>query len=67
MILIMYHNDVPDLEPISTNRFENVFKVNQTEEYGYYFYNLFKSVRFSEDLEMNEKYFFKYRVDRLLP
>lgn len=62
----MYHNEIPELESISSQRYENVFNMSQTEDNGYYFYNLIKSVRLTYD-DLDEVYFFKFKVDRVIP
>ena len=62
----MYQNDIPDLESIGSNRFENIFNVEKTETNGYYFYNILKTVRLVVD-DLDEKYYFKFNVNRIIP
>lgn len=62
----MYQNDIPQLDQISSNRFENIFTVNQTEDNGYYFYNIMKTVRITSD-DLDDKYFFMFNVNRIIP
>jgi len=62
----MYQNDIPQLESIGSNRFENIFSVNQTEENGYYFYNILKTVRVTSN-QLDEKFYFKYNVNKIIP
>lgn len=62
----MYQNDVPELDAISSNRFENIFKINQTEENKYYFYNIMRTVRLTTD-DLDDRYIFLFNVDRIMP
>lgn len=62
----MYHNDIPQLEPIGSNRFENIFSVHKTSENGYYFYNILKTIRLTTN-DLDDRYFFYFKVDRTMP
>lgn len=62
----MYQNDIPDLESIGSNRFENIFNVEKTETNGYYFYNILRTVRLTSN-NLDEKYYFKYNVSKVIP
>ena len=61
----MYRNDISDLEPLSDMKFENIFNMSKTEDNGYYFYNITRTVRFDAS-ELDDEYYFKYVVDRQL-
>tara|TARA_R110002110_G_scaffold16764_11_gene72173 strand:- start:964 stop:1323 length:360 start_codon:yes stop_codon:yes gene_type:complete len=62
----MYQNDIPDLESISNNRYENIFNVATTEENKYYFYNISRAIRF-DDTSIDPAYYYKFIVNRLAP
>lgn len=62
----MYQNQTPQLESIGSNRYENIFHVNQTEENGYYFYNILRTVRLTST-DLDEKFYFKFNVNRIMP
>ena len=62
----MYQNEITDLDSLSELRYENIFKVNQTEENKYYFYNINRTIRFSP-ADLDSKYFYKFRVNRIIP
>jgi len=62
----MYQNEITDLEDISDLRYENIFKVNQTETNKYYFYNINRTIRF-QPADLDPKYYFKFRVNRIIP
>lgn len=44
-----YHNDIPELGRINSNRYENLFKIGRNN--NYYFYNILKSVVFPPDID----------------
>ena len=62
----MYQNEITDLDSLSELRYENIFKVNQTEENKYYFYNITKTIRFSPT-DLDPRYFYKFKVNRIIP
>jgi hypothetical protein len=62
----MYHNEIEDLDKIGSLRYENIFKVNQTETTGYYFYNIMRTVRITPD-DLDNRYYFKFNVNRVIP
>lgn len=62
----MYQNQVPSLPPLGNNRYENLFQINQTEDNGYYFYNLARTVRINPD-DIDIKYYYFHRVNKSAP
>lgn len=59
----MRRNEIPDLSNLSDTRFENIFNMSRTDDRGYYYYNIMKTVRFDPD-ELDTNFYFKFTVDR---
>jgi hypothetical protein len=48
-----YQNNIPDLPTLESYRFENIFRVYETGERDYYFYNIIKKIELPDDLNSN--------------
>lgn len=62
----MYRNEIDALTPLSDMKMENIFNMSQTEDNGYYFYNITRTIRFDSST-IDRGYYFKYIVDRNMP
>jgi hypothetical protein len=62
-----YQNDIADLDPISDERYENIFKVyNITDpDKGYYFYNILNKINIPSNIDESLLGFFD--LDTKLP
>lgn len=62
----MYQNNISDLNPLESNRYENIFNVDQTDANNYYFYNIIKTVHINAK-DLDPAFYFKHTVDRSTP
>lgn len=49
-MLGQYQNYIEDLPNLELYRYENIFKVYQTKEGNYYFYNIIKNIKVPKDI-----------------
>lgn len=45
-----YQNYIQDLPGLQTFRYENIFKVYQTEDKNFYFYNIIKNIKMPDNI-----------------
>ena len=60
-----YQNKIDDLTDLEVYRYENIFKVFQTGERNFFFYNILKKIKIPEDL--NEQLIDKVELPETMP
>tara|TARA_R110002012_G_scaffold318344_1_gene536513 strand:- start:3135 stop:3500 length:366 start_codon:yes stop_codon:yes gene_type:complete len=60
-----YQDNIKDLPDLELYRYENIFKVYQTGKKNYYYYNILKKIKISENL--NNSFFDFIVLNRNLP
>jgi hypothetical protein len=60
-----YQNNIDDLQELELYRYENIFKLYQTGEKDFYFYNIIKKITLPKDI--NNDYFFTYNIQKNTP
>ena len=48
-----YQNNITDLPGLESYRYENIFKVYQTGDKDFYFYNIIKNIKIPRDINSN--------------
>lgn len=48
-----YQNAVDDLPSLDNFRYENIFKISQTGDKNFYFYNIIKTISVPDDIDSN--------------
>jgi len=59
----MYRNEIDELENLSEYKYENIFKVFQTETNKYYYYNITRTVRVATE-DLDKTFYYKHKVNR---
>jgi hypothetical protein len=59
-----FQNNIPELPKLNTYRYENIFKVYQTN-YKQFYYNILNTVQF--DLNLNPSVYYEISVSQRLP
>jgi len=59
-----FQNEIPALPKLATNRYENIFKLYQTDNKQYY-YNILNTIQLPEDI--NPSVFYTIKVSQSMP
>jgi hypothetical protein len=60
-----YQNDINELKELELYQYENIFKLYQTGEKEFYYYNIIKKITLPKDID--NEYFFTYNIQKNTP